>query len=107
MLSLAIYRADGTSEMREVEKPEGYDAIRALVEPHLDGARMEHVTILLNGKRSDMFVDEFSRIHNLPRNEKATAIYRANWLSRYPETEPEEMPWIAGPAVVFSEMVWV
>lgn len=106
MIRMTIYRADGTSEMTDVERPEGYHAIKTLVEPHLDGARMEHVTVLLNGKRSDMFVDEFSRIHDLPLNRAATAIYRANWLSRHPETDPEEMDWIAGPAVVFSTQVW-
>ena len=43
---------------------------------------------------------------NLPRNEKATAIYRNNWLTQHPNTDPEMMAFIVGPAVVFSDRVW-
>lgn len=93
--------------VRWPKKP-GYQLIKALVEPHLGGEPMEHVTVLCRGKRSDMFVSELGRLQlttraPLPRNERATAIYRTNW---HPGTDPELLPWIAGPAVLFFRRVW-
>ena len=40
------------------------------------------------------------------RNEAATAIYRNNVLSQVPGKEPETLPCIVGPAVLFSRRVW-
>lgn len=55
----------------------------------------------------DMFIDEDGHSRDRPRrNEKATAIYRANWLRQHPSTDPETLPWIAGPAVLFDKRVW-
>ena len=55
---------------------------------------------------ADMFVDEDGLTKRLPRNKKATAIYRNNWLTQHPNTDPESMACIVGPAVVFSARVW-
>lgn len=84
-----------------------YQDIKALVEPYLDGGRMEHVAVLHNGRRSDMFVDEIGIQKGLPRNERATAIYRAATLAREPQLDPEHLSCIYGPAVVFDRLVWL
>ena len=107
--SYTIYRPDGTQERRAVDWPEepSYAAIRDLVQP-LVGNPMEHVNVLHQGVRADMFVDEMGhmRIHPGERNEDATTIYRANWLRQHPGTDPESLPWIVGTAVVFDRIIW-
>lgn len=79
--------------------------IHRVVKPYLDCA-VEHVLVLHNGKAVDMFVDETGVIKGLPRNEQATEIYRRNWLTQHPGTDPETLPHIAGPAVLFEDVVW-
>lgn len=89
------------------ENDPGYTKIAALVEPLLDGADLEHVNVFHEGRYTDMFVDECSRLKGLPRNEKATAIYRNNWLTHVdPKADPESLPFIAGPAILFFRKVW-
>jgi hypothetical protein len=103
-----IYRTDGTSERREASlSPEpGYDALAQLIRPILDGADLEHVSVLHERKRRDMFVDDIGAVKGLPRNEAATAIYRNNWLSRNPGADPESIPAIYGTAILFDRRVW-
>lgn len=86
----------------------GLDAIKAVVTPHLNGGRMEHVTVFHNGEYVDMFVDDDGKEKNLPRNEKATRIYRNNVLTHEPGKypDPEVLPYVYGPAVLFLEKVW-
>jgi hypothetical protein len=72
-----------------------------------DGAEYpEHVSVLFKGAPADMFVDETGVLKGLPRNEAATAIYRANWLKQHPEQDPEALPHIAGTAVVTGRRIW-
>lgn len=51
-----------------------YDQIRALTKLHIDGW-LEHVTVLYEGQRRDMLVDEEGLLKHLPVNEVATKIY--------------------------------
>lgn len=99
-----------------VDLPEqpGYTRLQAVIEPLL-ASRMEHVTVMADFgggtkyQRADMFVDEIGHVRAdgpLPRNESATAIYRTNALLREPGRNPESMPWIAGPAILFDRRVW-
>jgi hypothetical protein len=69
--------------------------IRSAAEPYRNG-----------DEYLDMFVDEDSHGRERPRNEAATTIYRANALRQFPGTDPESLPWIAGPAVLFDRRVW-
>jgi hypothetical protein len=117
-----ILRVGQPVEVREVEFKDrknlepgddgpGYDQLKAFIEPLLDGAPLEHVSVLWNGKPADMFVDELGRLElttrpPLPRNEEATTIYRAAALRREPERDPESMPFIAGTAILFEQRVW-
>lgn len=88
------------------EKP-SYQEIKALLLPLLEGAEYpEHVNVLFNGAPADMFVDETGVLKQLPRNEVATKLYRANWLARYPMAEPESLPYIAGVAVMTGRRIW-
>jgi len=111
---LLIMRPDQPHETREVELPRdpGYDRLRALLDPLLDGGNLEHVSVLadfaggLNFKPADMFVDDDGHSKGLPRNETATVIYRRNWLLRHPDVDPESIPFIVGPAVLFHRRVW-
>ncbi len=104
-----IFRPDGSVEHASVDWPEepGFERIAALVEPLLDGADLEHVTVLHDNKRADMFVDETGLLKNLPRNEQATAIYRAATIRREPKRHLETLPHIVGTAILFRRIVWM
>ncbi|MGO8241282.1 hypothetical protein ACC806_34660 [Rhizobium ruizarguesonis] len=109
------------AETREVELPDLfkasptriYAALKAIIEP-ITGYPLEHVNVLAdfaggkNFRHCDMFVNELGHVVKppLPRNEEATAIYRRNALMHQGYTDPEELPWIAGPAVLFEHTVW-
>ena len=84
----------------------GSDRIKALVQPLLKGGNPDHVTVLHNGERGDMFVDDKGQEKQLARNIKATRIYRAATLARAPQTDPESLPWIWGIAILFDRVVW-
>lgn len=103
-----IYHPDGVREHRFVEWPEdpGYELIRDVVKPILNGGELEHVTVLHGGERLDMFVDDMGHSKSLPLNAEATAIYRNNALSRDPNRDPATMPRIVGVAVLFARRVW-
>lgn len=87
-------------------KDPGFGLINALVQPLISCDNIEHVTVLHDGARCDMFVDDIGRLKGLPRNDRATAIYRNNQMTRHPDTDPESMPFVAGIAVLFYKRVW-
>lgn len=84
-----------------------YDSLKATIGPLFDEP-FEHVAVLYEGHRRDMFVGETSSINGRHiRNIRATAIYRANVLTRAPGTDPESLSAISGPAVLFPDtIVW-
>lgn len=84
----------------------GFDAINKLVQPLIGGGHIEHVTVLHEGQRRDMIVDEEGRLKGMLRNERATAIYRTAWMLRNPGKDADELPHIAGPAVLFTRRCW-
>lgn len=104
-----VLRADGTAEGREVDWPEAptFKAMSALIEPILE-ADLERANVFWDGKYTDMFVDDCGKLKGLPRNEKATTIYRNNCLVHDPVSypDPEKMPCIYGTAILFSRKVW-
>lgn len=104
-----IIRPDGTRTMEVVDWDDnpGYDRLKLLIDPLLSGAWLEHVTVLYNGQRRDMFVDENGHGKDLPYNDEATKIYRNNWLTQHPDVDPDSMPYIVGTAVLFPDcIVW-
>jgi hypothetical protein len=105
-----VFAEGGTFVDHEIpmEKNPVYDELRHLIEPHLGGARLMHVRVLCPLLRdwTDMFIDEMGALKRLPRNDAATKIYRNSFLSKNPDNDPETLPYIAGPAVVFLSPVW-
>jgi len=104
-----IIQPDGTEETHQVElaAEPTYHELKAVIQPII-GERQdfEHVAVLHDGKRTDMFVNENGLLMGLPRNPGATAIYRNNWLSSHPEDDPESLNFIVGPVVLFRRRVW-
>lgn len=87
----------------------GYHALKALL--CVDGmlgadVNLEHVSVLVDNRRHDMFVDDMGLVKGLARNPAATKIYRAASMWRNPEQDPEQLGFIAGPAILFSRPVW-
>ena len=100
-----------TNYTAELAEEPGYGALKALIEPYLNGGHLEHVTVLWNEEgppweRLDMFVDEDGHNKGLPRNERATQIYRNNWFTQNKNAKPEDLPHIVGPAILFALRVW-
>jgi hypothetical protein len=105
-----VFTEEGTSADHEIlmgERPV-YDELCTVVEPHLGGARLMHVRVLcpILGKWTDMFIDDMGALKRLPRNDAATRIYRNGFPPKHPDDDPEKLPYIAGPAVVFLRPVW-
>lgn len=103
-----VIRPDGTEQTHQIRLPAAptLQTLRSLIVPHLNGGDLEQVGVLHNGKGTDMFVDEEGLLKRLPRNDKATAIYRAHYLKQNPGVEPEQLGFIAGTAVIFDRRVW-
>lgn len=74
----------------------------ALAEPILGGAG-ERIRVLFKGAGAIMYA--LADRSSLPRNEAATAVLRAAWLSQRDHEDPERMPDVRGPAVVFEGVV--
>lgn len=89
------------------EKPT-FDAIGTAVEPLLGFSMLdtERVNVFQAGSYTDLFVHDSGALLGLPRNERATAIYRHNVLAHEPGTDPESLPAIYGPAVLSSRRIW-
>lgn len=105
---LFIYRPGQERETQVLDLPQfpGLVGLRQVLRPLLDSADLEQVSVLFEGRRADMFVDDESATKGLPLNEAATAIYRAWSLKRDPDTDPDSLPAIFGPAVIFDRIVW-
>lgn len=107
-VTLTVLRPDAEPEELRLDlaRHPGLKKLREVLAPYLDGGELEHVSVLHQGRRSDMFVDDIGVLKELPRNEAATAIYRSYWLESHPGTDPETLPPICGPAILFSRQVW-
>ena len=107
-----VYFTGGETVDHEVDLPQepGYGALRDIILPHLSGgeheAELEHVSVLWNNEALDMFVDDLGALLHLPVNPKATEIYRNNWLTQHPDTDPESLSAIYGVAILFHRKVW-
>lgn len=102
--SRAVAREEREADMRSRTS---YGDLKKVLDPFFFGRHWEHVTVLFEGRRADMFVDECGVLDDLPRNDAATAIYRANWLIQHPNADPETLPYIAGVAILFEKVVWI
>ena len=82
------------------------DDVRSVVSRFFDGGAAEYVAVLHDNRRADMFVDEHSHLKHMLRNEIATRLFRAPALQIDPQRDPETLPYIAGPAVLFDRPIW-
>lgn len=104
-MKLFILKPGQPREVRELGKIAfGYDNIKKIVEPLLGGQGLEHVSVLFEQRRADMFVGENSANNGSPVNPDATTIYQAYAVSR--GEKPADLPSIYGPAVIFEKLVW-
>lgn len=86
---------------------DAYRLLKSSIAKHFDEA-FERVNVLYLGEYRDMFVGETSSINGRHiRNIRATDIYRNNALSNGWADDPEKLPAICGPAVLFPDyQVW-
>jgi hypothetical protein len=100
-----VFTVSGLSVDHEVlmERNPIHEELFDLVEPHLGGASPMHIRVLCpyTNVWTDMFIDNMAALKRLPRNEEATKIFRNGYLAKRPNDDPEKLPYIAGPAVVF------
>lgn len=104
-----VYRPGEHAGKRYVEElptDPSCEAVREIVERHLANKQMEHVLILVDGEPRDMFVDEIAEMKGHHANSLATAIYRADWLSKHPERAAKSLPVVYGVAVIFDNLIW-
>lgn len=111
--SYIVFRSDASVGAGECDLPEepGLDQINAVVRPLIRTLltkhdHIEHVLVKVDGEYTDMFVDDEGQSKQLPRNERATTVYRNNWLTQHPQDDPESLPYIYGDAVLFSRRIW-
>ena len=83
-----------------------WNQIRSLVLPLLEYEPMAHLPVLYGNTRGDLFFGEDAEKQGLFRNGVATSIFRAALLRRDLGRDPETLPVIYGPAVVFHRQVW-
>jgi hypothetical protein len=116
---MTIIKADGTREDRTVDLAEqpSYNALQRIMGPIFaeqrgKPANFEHVNVLHDGKRTDMFVDEYGALRDmlLPVNLVATRIYHAASIKqdrlKVPGGIISSAPKIHGTAVLFGRRVW-
>jgi hypothetical protein len=105
-----VYQVDGSSTVEHCEllAVPGFDDLAVVISKALNvgSLEFEHVGVIHKGFKCDMFVHDRGIIIGLERNEAATTIYRTNVLTKHPDINPEDLGYIAGPAVVFSRRVW-
>jgi hypothetical protein len=112
---IRIMRPGQNDEIQEHDLPRnpGCEKLLAIIEPILGQHHyLERVSVLADfaggEKREplDMFADENGHYLQLPFNQAATKIYRHAYLSRNPDTDPDTMPYVVGPAILFDRRVW-
>jgi hypothetical protein len=114
---LRIMRSDDPPSVQAVildGNPPTWRSLNELIRPLLDGGDLEHVRVFTHfaegepDRYLDMFVDEMGGPKGLPRNDRATVIYRNNVLVHAPAEypDPEALPMIYGTAVLFARRVW-
>ncbi len=103
-LTYHVYRPGQPVEHGEKLWLGSFSEIKPMINEFVEG-RLEHVAVLFNGRRADMFVEEHSA-GNLPINEEATKIYHASSLSRDPTADTRDWPKVYGVAVLFDQIVW-
>jgi hypothetical protein len=105
-MKITIFHENGIQETfeQDIQIDPEYDVIRPLCDRAFSGY-MEHVTVFFEGRYTDMFVDEESKLKGCRRNEAATVIYQNNALAHMGVSNPEALDYIAGGALLFHEPI--
>jgi hypothetical protein len=109
MTGYRVIKADGSEVFQghaDLPAKPDYLQLKAVIDPLLGGLDFERVNVWFDDRYTDMFVDECGMLKGLPRNERATVIYRANALKHQPDQNPEHLPCICGDVVLFARRVW-
>lgn len=103
-----VIQPDGHQVQHSADLPvePDYEDLLPILHTHLADGKAERVLVKWQDKRVDMFVDEDGLRKNLPRNDIATAVYRANFLRNHPTDNPEALSFIRGTAILFERRVW-
>ena len=108
--TLEIIPVAGKVTWREIEfenDQPSYDELRPILDEFFPDLSAEHVSVLCNGKRTDMFVDETGHLKSLPINIRATAVYwEATMQAEGNKFSPRALTAIVGPAILFHDRVW-
>jgi len=98
-----IIHIDGKIEWTTHDLPDvpEYDDVKRVVSPIIPD--FEHVTVLWQDKRTDMFIDELGVVKGLPINAFATGVYYTASIVAGRQISPNP---ICGPAVLFNERIW-
>lgn len=83
-----------------------YEAIKVELYEFFQDANFEHVTVMVDGERRDMFVDEMDHPKDLAFNLEATLIYHTISNGGIKPEFPLPAPPIVGLAVLYSERMW-
>ncbi len=106
LTTLYIYRpgsAKPTVETVDLPEKPNLHLLHGVLDKHI-GVELEHVSVLWEGRRADMFVGERSALDGSPVNSAATDIYHAATKARGGRLAGA--PRIYGNAVVFDRLVW-
>lgn len=104
----SIIFTDGHVVRRVVNWPAApsADQLRKVVGGYLNGRGVEHMTVIHEGRRKDLFTSIPSPLDPQPINAAATEIYASAWLERHPSADPDDVPPLRGIAVLFHRKVW-
>lgn len=75
------------------------DDIEEAVAQHIDGTPAM-ISLTVDGILKVMIVDDLALPKELPRNERATQMYRAEYLANHLDTNAEQLPFVTGPLVL-------
>ncbi len=119
---VVMYPNHPANRPAEENLPEDEAQLIALIRSLLGGANPEHIPVVTDYnfgnqyQNLDLFVDADRDHKKLAYNEAATKHYRCESIeaakaeSARTHTknvlDPESLPWIAGPAVLFNRKVW-
>lgn len=67
---------------------------------------IQRVSVVLDGRTADMFVEDANQPGEHPLNERATLIYNRQYLLDHADVDIDRLPRIYGPALVFDDPVW-
>lgn len=109
-VEIVIYRpGESAPTTQTVPWPNNYREMNAAFSPMI-GGRIEHISVLFEGERMDMFVTfddpDLPDRDPLLVNEAATQIYHGASIARGDKSDRSKWPKIHGVAIITRQRVW-